>query len=106
MHFVLEDQKHFIGEIEFVKYNVIFFRRIFFKIIKFPESLIIRFISRIYVFMLSVLYRITAYFDLGATYDASTINLEKKALYDIRLDSRLSWDPQNKYKREAYILDN
>lgn len=41
-------------------------------------------------------------FDLGANYDAAMVQLEKKAVYDAGLNSWLSWDPANKYTKEAY----
>ncbi len=44
-------------------------------------------------------------FDLGATYDATMIREEKKAVYDSGLDSWLIWDPSNKYTRGAYDLE-
>ena len=43
-------------------------------------------------------------FDLGADYTAEMINLQKQAIYDAGLDSWLSWDPSNKYTRDAYDL--
>ncbi len=41
-------------------------------------------------------------FDLGATYDAAMVRLEKQAVYDAGLESWLSWDSSNKYTRGAY----
>jgi len=41
-------------------------------------------------------------FDLGADYDVSMVKLEKQAVYDAGLESWLSWDPANRYNREAY----
>lgn len=41
-------------------------------------------------------------FDLGATYDAEKIRKQKQAVYDSGLTSWMSWDPSNKYTREAY----
>jgi hypothetical protein len=40
-------------------------------------------------------------FDLGATYTAEMIRLEKKAVYDNGLNSWLLWDPNNKYTPAA-----
>ena len=42
-------------------------------------------------------------FDLGATYDAAKIELQKKAIYDAGLSGWLSWDPGNHYTKEAYL---
>lgn len=44
-------------------------------------------------------------FDLGAAYDARMVRLEKQAVYDAGLSSWLSWDPSNKYTREAYEME-
>ena len=41
-------------------------------------------------------------FDLGANYDAAMVKLEQQAVYDAGLSSWLSWDPANRYTREAY----
>ncbi|PIR69341.1 MAG: hypothetical protein COU47_03145 [Candidatus Niyogibacteria bacterium CG10_big_fil_rev_8_21_14_0_10_46_36] len=41
-------------------------------------------------------------FDLGATYDAAMIRQEMQAVYDAGLTSWMSWDPSNKYTRDAY----
>lgn len=41
-------------------------------------------------------------FDLGAIYDAEKIQKQKQAVYDSGLTSWMSWDPSNKYTREAY----
>ncbi|OGZ51199.1 MAG: hypothetical protein A3A17_04135 [Candidatus Ryanbacteria bacterium RIFCSPLOWO2_01_FULL_44_230] len=41
-------------------------------------------------------------FDLGATYDEYMVREEKRAVYDVGLDSWMAWDPANRYTRSAY----
>jgi len=41
-------------------------------------------------------------FDLGAEYGAREIHLQKKGVYDAGLTSWMSWDPSNRYTKEAY----
>ena len=41
-------------------------------------------------------------FDLGAEYGAAEIFKQKQAIHDAGLDSWMSWDPANKYTKEAY----
>lgn len=41
-------------------------------------------------------------FDLGATYTAEMIKLEKQATYDAGLDSWMMWDPSNVYTNSAW----
>lgn len=44
-------------------------------------------------------------FDLGANYDLNMVQAQMKALYEVGLDSYMSWDPKNQYTKGAYYED-
>ena len=41
-------------------------------------------------------------FDLGTDYGNREVELQKQGVYDAGLTSWMSWDPANRYTKEAY----